>query len=163
MSWMPLGVYRDREIHHLIGLEIGSWLGQAKDFIGVGRLRSHSFGPSNHDPVGPPLHHPQVFLLGFRMASVMKRIVKNRRDAQIVFAAILEVACNILREGRILFAEDVATVLQPQNNRSQMLRQTSRHAPSAAHQELVHLALPGQIFDRMGQKISEAYPLARRR
>ena len=33
------------------------------------------------------------------MASVMKRVVENGGDAQIVFAAILEIARNILREG----------------------------------------------------------------
>ncbi len=75
-----LGVHRHREIHHLIGLKVGSWLGQAEDFIGVGCLRSHSFGPSHHDAIGPPLHHPQVFLLGLRMASVMKRVVENSGD-----------------------------------------------------------------------------------
>ena len=59
-----LGVHRHREIHDLIGLKVGSWLGQAEDFIGVGCLCSHSFGPAHDDAIGPPLHHPQVFLLG---------------------------------------------------------------------------------------------------
>ena len=118
MSWTPWEFTGTTKYTDLIGLKVGSWLGQAEDFIGVGCLRPHSFGPSHHDAIGPPLHHPQVFLLGLRMASVMKRVVENSGDAQIVFAAILKIACNVLREGRILFTKDVTTVLQPQNNRT---------------------------------------------
>jgi hypothetical protein len=97
------------------------------------------------------------------MASVMKRIVENRGDGQIVFAAILEVAGNVRREGRIFFAQDVTNVVQPQNDGSQVLGQASRHASSTAYEEFIHLSLAGQIFDRMGQKIRQAYRLRRNR
>jgi hypothetical protein len=55
------------------------------------------------------------------MASVMKWVVENRGDGQIVFAAILEIAGNVPREGRIFFAQDVTNVVQPQNNGSEVL------------------------------------------
>jgi hypothetical protein len=55
------------------------------------------------------------------MASVMKWVVENRCDGQIVFAAILEVAGNVRREGGIFFAQNITKIVQPQNDGSQML------------------------------------------
>jgi hypothetical protein len=55
------------------------------------------------------------------MASVMKWVVENRGDGQIVFAAVLDVPGNVPREGGILFAQDVTNVVQPQNDGSQVL------------------------------------------
>jgi hypothetical protein len=55
------------------------------------------------------------------MASVMKRVVENGGNGQIIFAAILEVAGNVLREDWILFGQDVTNVIQPQKNGSQVL------------------------------------------
>ncbi len=137
-----LGVHRHREIHHLIGLKVGS--GWVRQRISWRRVPAFPLlwplSPRCHRPAAPP---PSIFLLGLRMASVMKRVVENSGDAQIVFAAILKIARNVLREGRILFAQDVTTVLQPQNNRSQVLRKTRRHASSTTHEELVHLAAAG--------------------
>jgi hypothetical protein len=44
-----------------------------------------------------------------------------------------------------------------------VLGQASRHASSTAYEEFIHLSLAGQIFDRMGQKIRQAYRLRRNR
>src|SRR5262249_17219183 len=105
----------------------------------------------------------QGLLFGDGMTAMVQRIAEDRRDAAVVLAAGLEIMRDVLREGGILLAQEVANVVEPEHHRGQVLRQARRDAARAAYEALVHAALERQIIYRAGRQVRAAHRPARAR
>jgi hypothetical protein len=116
------GVHRRRKVHPLLRREVGPWRCHAEKLVGIGGLRSHSFGPAHDDSVGTPRHDPQGLLLGHRVIAMMQGVAEHRRDAEIILAAVLEIAGHVSSKGGVLLAQEVADIVEPEHHGRQVLR-----------------------------------------
>ena len=156
------GIHGRREVHALLGREVGPRRRHAEELVGIRRLRSHALGPAHDDAVGSPRHDPQGFLLGRGVVPVMEGIVEDGRDAPVVLAAGLEEVADVLGEARVLLAQEIAHVVEPDRDRGQVLGQAAGDAARPSHEALVHPPLPAEIVHRAGRQVREAHSLARR-
>ena len=156
-----LGIDRRREVHALLGRELGPRRRHAEDLVGVGRLGPHAFRPAHDHPAGTPCRDPQGLLLGHRVVAMMHGIAEHRRDAEVVVPAIVEIARDVLGEGRVVLAQQVAHVVEPEDHRRQVLGQASRDPACPAHEALVHAPLARQVVHRSRQLVGPAHGLAR--
>ena len=51
----------------------------------------------------------------------MQGIAENGRDTAVVLAAVLEVVADVFGEGRVLRAQEIAHIIEPEHDRCQML------------------------------------------